>query len=93
MFNILVRLTRTVKGCYILFDKKLFSSRVRFLRNQKGISQSELAVAVGATSKAFICDIERETRTTTLEKAVALADFFNVSLDYLVGRSDDPAKH
>lgn len=25
-----------------------------------------------------------------LSKAIALADFFGVSLDYLVGRSDDP---
>ena len=28
-----------------------------------------------------------------LSKAIVLADFFNVSLDYLVGRSDDPARH
>ena len=26
-----------------------------------------------------------------LSKAIALADFFDVSLDYLVGRSDDPS--
>ena len=28
-----------------------------------------------------------------LSKAIALADYFNVSLDYLVGRSDDPVRH
>ena len=27
-----------------------------------------------------------------LSKAIVLADFFNVSLDYLVGRSDDPTR-
>jgi transcriptional regulator with XRE-family HTH domain len=26
-------------------------------------------------------------------KTIALADYFNVSLDYLVGRSDDPARY
>ncbi|MEK5166554.1 helix-turn-helix transcriptional regulator [Paenibacillus sp. FSL R5-0527] len=32
---------------------------------------------------------ERGTRTPSLEVACALADYFDVSLDYLVGRSDD----
>ena len=35
-----------------------------------------------------ISDMERGRRTTTLEKAVELADYFGVSLDYLVGRTD-----
>ena len=29
----------------------------------------------------------------TIEKLKAVADYFGVSLDYLVGRSDDPARH
>ncbi|MGZ7440967.1 helix-turn-helix domain-containing protein [Paenibacillus sp. TH7-28] len=35
---------------------------------------------------------ERGTRTPSLEVAYALADCFDVSLDYLVGRSDDSVK-
>ena len=28
-----------------------------------------------------------------LSKAITLADYYDVSLDYLVGRSDDPKRH
>jgi len=44
-------------------------------------------------TKTQISDIENAKTSTALEKAVILADFFNVSLDYLVGRSDDPQRH
>ena len=75
-----------------MFDAKIFSERLLSLRTAKKLSQKDVADAVGAT-KAYICDIERARRTTPLDKAVALADYFDVSLDYLVGRSDDPTRH
>ena len=34
----------------------------------------------------------RKSRNLT-QKLIALADYFDVSLDYLVGRSDDPQRH
>lgn len=75
-----------------MFDKKIFGSRVRSLRQQQGISQSTIATYLGVT-KTQISDIENGKIATTIEKLYALADYFNVSLDYLVGRSDDPARH
>jgi transcriptional regulator with XRE-family HTH domain len=41
-------------------------------------------------SKPAISDIERERRTTTIEKLVEIAEVLNCSIDYLTGRSDDP---
>ncbi len=41
-------------------------------------------------SYTAISDIERGRRTTTIEKLVAIADYFEVSIDYLVGRTDNP---
>ena len=32
-------------------------------------------------------------REPAYQKLIALADFFGVSIDYLVGRSDDPQRH
>ena len=72
-----------------MFSKKSFAQRVKMLRKQKNIKQSELGEMVGLTYTA-ISDIERGRRTTTIEKLVAIADYFEVSIDYLVGRTDNP---
>lgn len=72
-----------------MFSKKVFAERVKESRLNKNIKQSELGEAVGLTYTA-ISDIERGRRTTTLEKLVALADYFEVSIDYLMGRTDNP---
>ena len=72
-----------------MFSKEIFAKRVKALRLQKNIKQSELGDIVGLTCTA-ISDIERGRRTTTLEKLEALADYFEVSVDYLMGRTDNP---
>ncbi|NLV75923.1 MAG: helix-turn-helix transcriptional regulator [Tissierellia bacterium] len=72
-----------------MFSKKIFAERVKMLRKQKNIKQSELGEMVGLSYTA-ISDIERGRRTTTIEKLVAIADYFEVSIDYLVGRTDNP---
>ena len=70
----------------------LFSVRLRELRLSKQLSQSALGQVIGIKAQA-INDMEHGRVKTTLDRAIALADFFDVSLDYLVGRSDDPAMH
>lgn len=68
-----------------MFDKNIFARRVRSLRTQRHISQDDLAKALSVT-KTYVSDIERGRRTTPLEKCHEIADFFNVSLDYLTGK-------
>lgn len=72
-----------------MFPKKIFAERIKTLRIKKNIKQSELGEIVGLTYTA-VSDIERGRRTTTLEKLDALADYFEVSVDYLMGRTDNP---
>lgn len=72
-----------------MFSKENFAERIKTLRIEKNIKQSELGEIVGLTYTA-ISDIERGRRTTTMEKLDALADFFGVSVDYLMGRTDNP---
>ena len=52
------------------------------LRTERGLSQVELAEKTGV-SKSVISRIETGERTGTVEALIALANFFNVSVDYL----------
>lgn len=76
----------------ILFEDKLIHERLKSLRLQKGTTQKEIAEKIGV-SPVSVQRFEYGTVRPSLEKLIALADFFGVSLDYLVGRSDDPTRH
>jgi transcriptional regulator with XRE-family HTH domain len=73
-----------------MFSKEIFSERIKMLRISHNLSQVELAKAVGFSYSSAIGDIERGRRTTPIDKIVAIADYFGVSIDYLVGRTDNP---
>ena len=74
-----------------MFSKIIFSERLKALRIAKGIKQSDLAVVVGVKNTA-ISMMEGAERGPSVDVLCALADYFDVSLDYLVGRSDDPTR-
>lgn len=69
-----------------------FADRLRSLRNERDMSQMELAKALGL-SKSSINMYERGEREPGLEMMEAIADFFNVDMDYLHGKSDFKNKH
>lgn len=71
-----------------MFSKEVFGERIKMLRKEKNIKQSKLGEAVGLTYTA-ISDIERARRTTTLDKLYDIAEYFDVSIDYLMGRTDN----
>lgn len=75
-----------------MFPKKIFAERISSLRTSKALSQEALGKELGVT-KATISRIESTDRAVSVDLLLALADFFDVSLDYLVGRSDDPTWH
>lgn len=58
------------------------------LRKEKGLSQQQVANAVGI-SQSTIAKIEINRNEATASTIRKLADFFNVSADYLLERSDD----
>jgi transcriptional regulator with XRE-family HTH domain len=57
----------------------------------KNISQRQLAESLGISLRAYKY-YEAGEREPTVSVLIALADYFSVSLDYLVGRSDDPER-
>lgn len=67
-----------------------FAERVLDLRKARGLTQKQLA-ANANLSEVGIKSYERRVRKPTHDALISLADFFNVSLDYLVGRTDNPA--
>jgi DNA-binding XRE family transcriptional regulator len=74
-----------------MFDRNKFSLRLRELRLNNSLKQKDLGQILEVTDAA-ITQLEKGKRSPSIELAVALADYFDVSLDYLVGRSDDPAR-
>lgn len=68
-----------------------FDKILRLLRNEKGMSQQELADALGI-SKSSINMYERGERQPNFEVLEAIADFFNVDIDYLLGRTNKTTK-
>ncbi len=66
-----------------------FQSRLRALRTERNMNQTALAQAIGVTLKQ-IQRYELGHNEPTLSVLVALADAFDVSLDYLTGRTENP---
>ena len=67
----------------------LFGDRLRALRQEKSITQAELSKIIGI-SKSSINMYERGEREPNFGNLNALADFFNCSVDYLLGRVEYP---
>jgi len=64
-----------------------FGERLRALRKREGLSQSELAKHIGV-SKSSVNMYERNEREPGFGTLEAIADFFNVNMDYLLGREE-----
>lgn len=63
--------------------------RLKELRKEKGISQLRLATELN-TSQNTISRYETGEREPGIDELIKIADYFNVSVDYLIGRTDKP---
>ncbi len=63
----------------------LIGKRIKDMRLEKGMSQQELGDLIGVT-KVSICGYENGTRTPSLDTFCILADIFETTTDYLLGR-------
>ena len=69
-----------------------FYVHLRAIRKGRKATQKQVAAAVGVTERNYQ-DWEYGNTKPGFDALIALADYFDVSLDYLVGRSDDPTRH
>lgn len=70
-----------------------FSDRLRLLRNENGLSQLELSKQLGCVSKSSVNMYERGEREPSIETLEAIADYFNVDMDYLLGKTEVPNRY
>ena len=63
--------------------------RLKELRNKRHISQVRLAMEL-SMSQHSISRYETGEREADYETLIAIADYFGVSIDYLLGRTDNP---
>ena len=66
-----------------------FCERLQQLKVQKNVMQKTIAADNGLSLRAYQY-YERGEREPSMSTLIALADYFDVSLDYLCGRSDNP---
>lgn len=68
-----------------------FQNRLIELRKLRNVTQKDIADSVGISVLGYQ-RYEYGTREPAFRVLIALADYFDVSLDYLCGRSDDPKR-
>lgn len=72
-------------------SENIFGNRIFELRKSAGITQKQLGEAIGLSMQA-INDIEKGRRETTITKAILLARYFNTTVEYLTGDTDDSSR-
>lgn len=63
-----------------------FSDRLVELRAARKIRQQDIADAIGISLRGYQY-YEKDIKEPTMSKLIALANYFNVSIDYLTGRT------
>lgn len=66
--------------------------RLQLLRKEKGLNQEYLAELMHVTLRQYQ-RYERGEQEPKLAGWIFLADFYDVSIDYLIGRSDKRERH
>ncbi|EFM24809.1 DNA-binding helix-turn-helix protein [Peptoniphilus duerdenii ATCC BAA-1640] len=67
-------------------------SNIKYLREKNNLSQKELAKILNI-SNSTLSQYESNVRVPSDDIKILIADYFNVSLDYLLGRSSNPHKN
>lgn len=66
-----------------------FSVRLKALRENKNLTQKQMAQLFELTERGYQ-NYEIGKSTPNIHLLASIADFFNVSIDFLIGRTDNP---
>lgn len=64
-----------------------FGERLRMLRKEKSLMQDDIARVLGCTQRK-ISYMEQGVTEPDIQSLIKLADFFDVSIDFLCGRAE-----
>lgn len=67
----------------------IFSERLKQLKSENNATQKEIAKAANISDRAYR-NLESGVSIPNMDTLILLADFYQVSLDYLTCRTDDP---
>lgn len=67
------------------------NNRIRDLREDHDLTQQQIADAIGITQRKYSY-LETGTQQLTAELLIRLADFYHVSIDYLLRQTNDPRR-
>lgn len=67
----------------------MFAERLNELRKNKGLNQTELAKELNV-AKQTVSNWENGNRNPDNDMLIKIANYFEVSLDYLLGRTENP---
>ena len=70
--------------------QKILSQRLRECRKRGNYTQREVSIYCDLTEKGYQ-NYELGTHEPKLSIIMRIAEFYNVSIDYLVGLTDDPS--
>ncbi|MBE6677337.1 MAG: helix-turn-helix transcriptional regulator [Ruminococcaceae bacterium] len=70
----------------------MMKNNLRVLRKSKGYTQIALQMKTGI-EQALLSKFESGERTPPTETLVRLADFYDVSIDYILCRTENPKSH
>ena len=74
---------------HISFLYRVIYMRLKELRLKRGLSQQRLAIELNLNQNS-ISRYENGSRQADYQTLIAIADYFNVSIDYLLERTDNP---
>ena len=67
----------------------MFTKRLKALRQERSVLQKDVAIALGVSRQVYN-NYELGKREPDFKTVTTLADYFGVSVDYLLGKSDIP---
>ena len=70
----------------------MFGERLKSIRLYSGITQKEAANLFGITERAYQ-NYEINKSKPNVSLLISIAEYFDVSIDYLVGRTNNPNSH
>lgn len=70
----------------------ILAERLTYLREKRNLKLKDVALAVGITASA-VGSLEHGRRAISIETLIKMANFYDVSTDWLLGLTDSPKRN